>query len=51
MKRIQQFCLLALISLGFVSCGDSHASLAGEALDPISKDSKNLPMVVRSLMP
>lgn len=33
MKTISQFCLLALISLGLISCGDSHASLADEALD------------------
>ena len=33
MKAIQQFCLLFLISLGMISCGDSHASLADEALD------------------
>ena len=33
MKTIYQFCLLALISFGLISCGDSHASLADEALD------------------
>ena len=33
MKTIYQFCLLSLISLGLISCGDSHASLADEALD------------------
>jgi len=33
MKKIYQICLLTLISLGLISCGDSHASLADEALD------------------
>ena len=35
MKRIQQFCLLALISLGLDPCGDGHARLAGEAFAPM----------------
>ena len=33
MKTLPQFLLLFLVSLGLISCGDSHASLTDEALE------------------
>ena len=33
MKTIQQVCVLLLISLGLISCGDNHVSLADEMFD------------------